>query len=142
MLLRMEKGWDNLSTKLKAWARGLKREVATLWFALRDPETPWYAKAIGVVVIGYAMSPIDLIPDFIPVLGYLDDVILLPLGLALFRKLVPKTVFERARSRAEAEIGERRPTSKVAGAFVILLWLVAAGLIIGAILGAIGRGKP
>lgn len=90
-----------LPDRLRDRARRLKREVHALTFACRDPRTPWYAKASAAVVVGYALSPIDLVPDFIPILGYLDDIILLPLGVALVLKLVPPEVMADAQVAAE-----------------------------------------
>lgn len=110
--------------RLKDQARALKRETAALWFALRDPRTPWAARLVGMLVVAYALSPIDLIPDFIPVLGYLDDVILLPLGIALCIRLIPVEVFADARKLAEN--AERRPANRVAGVVVVLIWLLGA----------------
>jgi uncharacterized membrane protein YkvA (DUF1232 family) len=127
-----------LGRKIRDWARALKRETAVLWFAIRDPETPWYARALGILVVGYAISPIDLIPDFIPVLGYLDDLILLPLGLSLLRRLIPETIMERARQRADLLEG-KRVTSRLAGAIVIGVWILAAGLVALALLRPFGR---
>ena len=126
LLLMIER--PGLLERLSTWAKGLKREIAALWFALRDPATPWYAKALGVLVVGYAMSPLDLIPDFIPILGYLDDIILLPLGLALLRRLIPAEVMVRCRERAAAA-GQPRLRSRAAALVVILLWLAAATLV-------------
>ncbi|HUX37751.1 MAG TPA: YkvA family protein [Rectinemataceae bacterium] len=120
---------QGLLARLSTWANGLKREIAALWFALRDPVTPWYAKALGFLVVGYAISPIDLIPDFIPVLGYLDDIVLLPLGLALLRRLIPTEVMTRSRERA-TEAGQLRITSRAAAVVVVFLWLGAALLIV------------
>jgi uncharacterized membrane protein YkvA (DUF1232 family) len=113
--------------KERAWA--LKKEIHVLTIAYRDPRTPWYAKAWALVVAAYALSPIDLIPDFIPVLGYLDDLVLLPLGIALAVKLIPAEVMAEARLTAtKAEGG----TIGKAGAVVIaLIWLVLLGLAIG-----------
>src|SRR3569832_74155 len=87
---------------LKAWAKALKRDVVALWLAARDPRVPWYAKALAGLVAAYALSPIDLIPDFIPVLGYLDDLLLVPLGILLVVRVTPRVVMERARAKAEA----------------------------------------
>jgi len=112
--------------RLKAWAKAIKRDVLALWLAARDPRVPWYAKAVAVLVAGYAMSPIDLIPDFIPVLGYLDDVIIVPLGILLVVALVPREVMAELRARAE-ELG-RQPGNKVAAAIIVVVWLVLAGL--------------
>ena len=114
---------------LKEKARALKRETTALWFALRDPRTPWAARLVGALVVAYALSPIDLIPDFIPVLGLLDDLILLPLGIALCIRLIPADVFEDARRRAiDAEL---RPVNRFAAAVIVLIWIglaVACGV--------------
>lgn len=104
-----------MAGKLKDWARSLKREVHAIYLAARDPRTPWYAKALAICVAGYALSPIDLIPDFIPVLGYLDDVILVPLGILAVVKLIPPQVM--AESRVAASLVADRPVSRTA-AFV------------------------
>jgi len=111
---------------LKRWARAIKRDTLATYFAVQDERTPWFAKAVGVVVVAYALSPIDLIPDFIPVLGYLDDVILVPAGLWLVIHLVPRAVMEECRTRAEAS--SARPQSRLAGPVIVLIWLVVAAL--------------
>ncbi|MFZ4616217.1 MAG: YkvA family protein [Rectinemataceae bacterium] len=112
--------------KIRTWARALKGEILALWFAIRDPRTPWPARLLGALVVGYAISPIDLIPDFIPVLGYLDDVILLSLGLALVRRLIPAEVMADARVRAQQQTGSLRPRSVAAAVCVILVWIAFA----------------
>jgi uncharacterized membrane protein YkvA (DUF1232 family) len=105
-------------------AQALKRDVYALYFACRDPRTPWYAKALAVVVVAYAFSPIDLIPDFVPVLGYLDDLVLIPLGVLAVRAMVPTDVMDAGREKA-ARL-QSRPRSW-AGAFVIVaLWIALA----------------
>lgn len=112
----------------KDWARAVKRDTRALYSAARDPRVPWYAKALAIVVAAYAVSPIDLIPDFIPVIGYLDDLILVPLGIALVIKLIPPPVMAEHRQLAEAR---DRPVSMVAGVIVIIVWVaVAAALIV------------
>ena len=118
-----------LLTDLKDKARALKREITALWFALRDPRTPWPARVAGALVVAYALSPIDLIPDFIPVLGLLDDLILLPLGIALCMRLIPADVFEDARRRAID--AERQPANQIAAVVIVLIWIglaVACGI--------------
>ena len=110
--------------KLKAHAKALKGEIHALYLAARDPRTPWHAKAIIGCVVAYALSPIDLIPDFIPVLGYLDDLLLLPMGIYLALKLIPEEVLIDARRRA-AEIPSSLPKRWSAALFIIILWLVA-----------------
>jgi uncharacterized membrane protein YkvA (DUF1232 family) len=112
-----------LFATLKEWSRLLKRDVHAIWLAARDPRVPWYAKALGVAVAAYALSPIDLIPDFIPVLGYLDDLILVPLGIALVVKLIPADVL--AEHRAQALAVQARPVSLAGAAGVVAIWLVA-----------------
>ncbi len=97
-----------------------------VYFAARDRRTPWYAKVLAGAVVAYALSPIDLIPDFVPVIGYLDDLILVPLGLALVLKLIPREVLVESRQRAQAAAG--RPISRTGAAFVLLVWLLAAAL--------------
>ena len=113
---------------LREWAHRIKRDAVTLWFACRHPATPWVPKALCLFVVGYALSPIDLIPDFIPVLGYLDDVLLLPGLIWLATRLLPMAVLEDSRARAERWMAERgaKPRS-VAGAVVIAaIWVTAA----------------
>src|SRR5919199_5573111 len=101
-----------LLDRLKARARGLTRETYALYLVARDPRTPWYAKLIAAAVVAYALSPLDLIPDFVPVLGYLDDLILVPLGIALVLRLVPTEVLADCRERARE--ATERPTSRAA----------------------------
>ncbi len=117
---------------LKSWALQIKRDVVALWIAARDPRTPWYAKAIAIAVAAYALSPIDLIPDFIPIIGYLDDLVILPLGIILAIRLVPPSLMQEFRVAAETH---SRPPSHwsvivvlvtlwVAGFLLILWWLI------------------
>jgi uncharacterized membrane protein YkvA (DUF1232 family) len=109
--------------RLKVWARGIERDVIALYLAARDPRVPWYAKALALVVAGYALSPIDLIPDFIPVLGYLDDLLLVPLGILLTVRLIPPDLIAELRLAAE---GIRdRPASRTAAVVVVLVWALA-----------------
>lgn len=114
--------------RIKTWARRIKRDAVTLWFAYRDPRTPWAVKALCIFVVGYALSPIDLIPDFIPVLGYLDDAILLPGLIWLAVRLLPPEVLSDCRERAEARMLEqgKRPTSKVGAVIVVLIWVLVS----------------
>jgi uncharacterized membrane protein YkvA (DUF1232 family) len=119
-----------MSGRLRAWARALKTEIHALGLAARDRRTPWYAKAVIACVVGYALSPIDLVPDPIPVLGYLDDVILLPLGIALAIRLVPAAVMADCRAAA---IDGKRPAGRVAAIVIVGLWAllaVAAALLV------------
>src|ERR1700736_2047570 len=107
-----------VASKLKDWARAIKRDVHAIYLAARDPRVPWYAKALALCVAGYALSPIDLIPDFIPVLGYLDDVIIVPLGILAVLRLIPPEIM--AEHRAAAALCAERPVSRTAGAAIAL----------------------
>lgn len=110
--------------RLKRWAAALKRDVVALWIAARDPRVPWYAKLACAAIAAYALSPIDLIPDFIPVLGYVDDLILLPLAIIATVRLVPAPLM--AEFRAEADRRADRPVSRGAAAAIVVLWIAAA----------------
>ena len=114
--------------KLKAQAARLKRNIAALYLAARDPRTPWYAKAFIAAVVAYALSPIDLIPDFIPILGYVDDLLLLPLGIYVAIKLIPPEIMSDCRARADA-LGGKLPRSWKAGLVIAALWLIALALV-------------
>ena len=120
----------SLFEKLKQYARHLKSEIFVLYFAARDDRTPWYVKLLVASIVAYAFSPIDLIPDFVPILGYLDDLILLPLGIALAIKLIPDSVIIDCRMRAAEAIKEEKPVSWFAGAIIILIWLTLLALCI------------
>ena len=114
---------------MTAWrerARKLKQDVVAVALAMRDPRVPWYAKALGACVVAYALSPIDLIPDFIPVIGYLDDLVLVPLGLLLMLRLIPPEVL--AEHRAAATSLAERPVSYAGAAGVIVVWLLSLAL--------------
>lgn len=115
--------------RLTAWAKKVRRDAVTLWFATRHPGVPWLAKAIAVFVVAYALSPIDLIPDFIPVLGYVDDVILLPALIWAAIRLIPAPVLGDCREQADRWMSQegKKPRSRVGAALVIALW-TGAGL--------------
>lgn len=108
--------------RLRAWAKALKRDVMALWLAARDPRVPLAAKLLAGLVAAYALSPIDLIPDFIPVLGYLDDLLIVPAGIWLAVRMIPAAVFEDLRRRA---IDEERPASRAGMVLVLTVWLAA-----------------
>lgn len=112
--------------RARSWARSLKQNVVALWLAARDPRTPWYARLAAALVAAYALSPIDLIPDFIPILGYLDELIILPLGIWLAIRLVPADVLAEMRAKAAQRAG--RPRSWAAAAFIIALWIALAAV--------------
>ena len=105
---------------IRQWARSLKRQTLVVYFAARDPRTPRHVRLLALLVAAYALSPIDLIPDFIPVLGYLDDLLLVPLGLALVMRLLPDEVARSARERAAAAV--EQPVSRGMAFFIVLLW--------------------
>jgi uncharacterized membrane protein YkvA (DUF1232 family) len=114
--------------KLKQWARHLKREVGALYFAARDPRTPILAKVVAIAVVAYALSPIDLIPDFIPVLGYLDDIILVPLGIMLVVRLIPEELMQGFREAAEAQGGLKK--NWAAAAIILACWATAVTVLV------------
>ena len=110
--------------RLKQWAKIIKRDVYALWLAARDPRTPWLAKLLALSVAAYALSPIDLIPDFIPVIGYLDDVVLVPLGVLLVIQLIPPELMEEF--RAAAALAEQRPVSYITACVFVSIWVASA----------------
>jgi uncharacterized membrane protein YkvA (DUF1232 family) len=116
-----------MADRLKQWARSLKGDVIAIYFAARDPRVPWYAKVLALCVAGYALSPIDLIPDFVPFLGYLDDVVIVPLGILAVIKLIPPAIM--AEHRAAAALVAEKPVSRTAAAVIILIWVASIGLV-------------
>lgn len=108
----------------KRKSKELKVEVGALYLAYKRKDVAWYAKAFAIIVVGYAMSPIDLIPDFIPVLGYLDDLILIPLGITIALKLIPQNIIEQCREEAKNLFQDKRINNWIAGSIIILLWIV------------------
>ena len=109
-------------------AKQLKTDVYALYLASKDPRTPWYAKILIACVVGYAFSPIDLIPDFIPVLGYMDDLILVPMGIALALKMIPPTVLADCRAKAQATMAQKKPRNWIAASVIVAIWLLLASL--------------
>lgn len=110
----------------KEQARLLKAELYALYLAYKDPRVPWYARLVAACVVGYAFSPIDLIPDPIPVLGYLDDLILIPLGIALAVRLIPPGVLDECRVKAREVIRQGKPTNWLAAGVIVAIWLLLA----------------
>ncbi|MDQ0970842.1 uncharacterized membrane protein YkvA (DUF1232 family) [Neobacillus niacini] len=108
--------------KIKAWARNLKRQIFILYCAYKDERVPWYAKLFTACVVAYAFSPIDLIPDFIPILGYLDDVILVPLGIMIALRMVPKSVISDCEVKAEEMMKNSKPKNWIVGSIIVLIW--------------------
>jgi uncharacterized membrane protein YkvA (DUF1232 family) len=117
------KGEISLLKQLKAWARTLKKQIFVLYFAYQDDRVAWYTKLFTACVVAYAFSPIDLIPDFIPIFGYLDDVIIVPLGIMIALKMLPKNVVEDCIVKAEARMKQGKPKNWVVGSLIIMLWL-------------------
>ena len=115
--------------QLKNWALRLRRDVLALYLAARDPRVPWYVKALAALVAAYALSPIDLIPDFIPVIGYLDDLLILPLGIWLVVRMIPEALMQELRGKAAATLAER-PKSTLAALMIVLIWLFVAFIIL------------
>jgi len=123
-------GSVNIFKNWKQQAKQLKIETYALYLAYKDPRTPWYAKIFAACVVGYAFSPIDLIPDPIPILGYLDDLILVPIGVVLALKMIPPAVMVDCRIKAEELIKQGKPINRIAAGIIIGIWLVSAILVI------------
>ncbi|SET47726.1 Uncharacterized membrane protein YkvA, DUF1232 family [Oceanobacillus limi] len=110
--------------KIKDWAKNLKRQIYVLYFAYKHDNVPWYAKVFAACIVAYAFSPIDLIPDFIPVLGYLDEVIILPLGIMIALKMIPKETLAECEKKASYELEHRKPKNWIMGTVIITLWSI------------------
>ncbi len=109
---------------IRSWAKKLHQEVYAVYLAQKDPRTPWYAKVLAAAIVAYAFSPIDLIPDPIPVIGYLDDLLIVPLGIALLVRLIPPEVFQECRQKAREELERPRKKNWIAAGIIILIWIV------------------
>lgn len=108
----------------KQRARQLKKETYAIYIACKDPRVPWYARLFAGFVVAYAFSPIDLIPDVIPIFGYLDDLVLVPLGIILVIKMIPPAVLAECRDKAEAAMNQGKPTSRIAAIAIVAIWLL------------------
>ena len=128
-----------LGERMRQVRREIPLQALTLYLACRDRATPWYAKAIAAATAAYAFSPIDLVPDFIPLLGQLDDLVLVPLGIAVARKLIPKDVLARCRAEAERRLAKGTPRSRLAAAAVVLLWALVLGVIAWRVIAGLAR---
>ncbi len=115
-----------MAAKLSNWARTIKRDAHAISLAARDPRTPWFAKVLALCVAGYALSPIDLIPDFIPVLGYLDDVVIVPLGILAVAKMIPPDIM--AEHRAAAALAGERPVSRTTAIVIVCVWAASVAV--------------
>jgi uncharacterized membrane protein YkvA (DUF1232 family) len=114
----------------KQRARRLKAETYAIYLAYRDPRVPWYARLFVACVVGYAFSPIDLVPDFIPILGYLDDLILVPVGIALALKMIPPAVMAECREKAQEVMAQGKPVNRTAAAVIVAIWLLLAAWVV------------
>ena len=121
---------EQIIRQWKAKSRQLKTETYALYLACRHPKVPWYAKVFAACVVGSLFSPIDLIPDFIPVLGYLDDLVLVPLGITLALKMIPKAVWEECREEAQKILSRDKPRNWEAAGFIISIWLLLVALVV------------
>jgi uncharacterized membrane protein YkvA (DUF1232 family) len=116
--------------KWRQQARQLKTEIYAMYLAYKDPRVPWYARVFAACVVAYAFSPIDLIPDPIPILGYLDDLILIPLGIVLARKMIPPNVLAECREKAQLEMSQGKPKNWIAAGVIVVIWLLLAALVV------------
>ena len=116
---------------LKERAQKLKTDIPAVFLALKHPRTPWYAKLLAAITVAYALSPIDLVPDFVPVLGYLDDVLLLPVMVAITVKLIPKNIFAQCQTQAQSLWAEGKPKRWYYAIPIVLIWLLLIGLLAG-----------
>jgi uncharacterized membrane protein YkvA (DUF1232 family) len=119
-----------LIERWKHQARRLKVEIYALYLAYRNPRVPWYARLFAAGVVGYAFSPIDLIPDPIPILGYLDDLVLVPLGIFLALKMIPAGVMAECRAQAQAQMDQGKPVNWLAAGVIVVIWLILAALVV------------
>lgn len=126
----LKERWKTFYENLRAKAKTLKKETAALYLACRRPDVPLYAKAVIALVVGYALSPIDLIPDFIPVLGYLDDLIIVPAGIALSIRLIPEPIMSECRQQSEDMFRTGKPKNWTAAAVIILIWISLLSLVL------------
>ena len=116
--------------QLKRRAKQLKVETYALYFAYKDPRVPWYARVFAACVVGYAFSPIDLIPDFIPIIGYLDDLILVPIGIKVALSMIPGNVMIESREKAQEIISQGKPVNRIAAIIIVSIWILLAALAI------------
>ncbi len=124
---------DILEMDIRSWktkSKQLRSEVYALYLASKHPRTPWYAKAFAVLIIGYALSPIDLIPDFIPIVGYMDDLIIVPVGISLLVKMIPKEILEECREQARSQSVGKKRGNWAAALIIVLIWLLVIYIIL------------
>jgi len=124
------KDLDRTLAQLRERTRRLKSETYAIYLAYRDPRVSWFARGFAALVVGHALSPIDLIPDFIPVLGYLDDLVLVPAGIALAMRMIPEEVMVEARAKAEAAVDSGGPVSRLVAGVIVLVWMLLAAVVV------------
>jgi uncharacterized membrane protein YkvA (DUF1232 family) len=129
----VKRSFDDWQKRMQA----LKKETFALYLASRHPAVPWYAKGLALLVVGYALSPIDLIPDFIPVFGYLDDLILIPLGIMLVIRMIPEEVLAECRQQAEGIVGQATRVATIAAVVIVAIWIVTAAVIVWLVIRAV-----
>lgn len=130
MKIKIRDKFKNWFSLLKKKAKKLKMEIGALYLAYKRPDVPLYAKIVSILVVSYALSPIDLIPDFVPILGYVDDLILIPLGIALAVKLIPENIMNECRQQSEEIFKEGKPKNWIAGGIIIFFWIIIIIIII------------
>jgi uncharacterized membrane protein YkvA (DUF1232 family) len=118
-----------LLDRWKQAARRLKLETVTLYYAYRNPKTPWYAKVWGAMVVAYVLSPVDLIPDFIPIIGYLDDLVLVPIGIAVAIRLIPKEIYKESKALAREQVSLASSHNWIVGGMIIAIWTFLAACV-------------
>ncbi len=123
----------------KERVRVLKKETFALYLACRHPCVPWYAKVLSLIIVGYALSPIDLIPDFIPILGYLDDMVLIPLGIMIVIRMIPAEIMAECRQKSETMVGRATRAGKIAAVVIVMIWIMTAALVVWLIIGTMNR---
>jgi uncharacterized membrane protein YkvA (DUF1232 family) len=112
-------------TSWRIRSKRLKSEIHALYLASKDPRTPWYAKAFAALILGYVLSPIDLVPDFIPVFGFLDDLVIVPAGIVLLMKMIPREVMAECREKVRSQTPSKKPRNWIAAAFIVIIWMLA-----------------
>lgn len=128
--MKLKDSFKQMISRLKEKAGVLKKEIAALYLAYRRRDVPWYAKLCAILVVGYALSPVDLVPDFIPILGYLDDLVLIPLGITLAVKLIPENIMAECREQAQKGFLKNKAAGRAAGAVIILLWIAVIAFVL------------
>lgn len=135
----MKERVQRFGARWRAWAGRIKQDTYALFLAYQDPRVPWAGKILAAAVVAYAFSPLDLIPDFIPVLGYVDDLVLVPLGIVLALKMIPPEVMAESRAKARERLGQDRPRSRIAVVVIVAIWLLLAAMTVALAWPVVGR---